>query len=96
MGWKHRDFYLGPHRPHLFDRNGNAGPTVWVDGRAVGGWAIRDDGSVGLDLLEDVDGGAAVALDGHVRELAAFLDGAVVKARARGWTPSETRIREAT
>ena len=33
MGWKEREFYLGPHAPDLFDRNGNAGPTVWTDGR---------------------------------------------------------------
>ena len=26
MGWKERDWYLGPHGPTLFDRNGNAGP----------------------------------------------------------------------
>ncbi|TGO03898.1 winged helix DNA-binding domain-containing protein [Serinibacter arcticus] len=93
MGWKHRDFYLGEHRAHVFDRNGNAGPTVWVDGRVVGGWAIRDDGTVGLDLVEEVDGAASVGIEAQVREVEAFLDGAVVKARARGWTTAETRIR---
>ena len=41
MGWAGRDFYLGPHRPVLFDRNGNAGPAIWWDGRVVGGWAQR-------------------------------------------------------
>ena len=40
MGWAGRDF-LGPHRPVLFDRNGNAGPAIWWDGRVVGGWAQR-------------------------------------------------------
>ena len=29
MGWKRRDWYVGPHERVLFDRNGNAGPTVW-------------------------------------------------------------------
>ena len=38
MGWQGRDWYLGPHRGDVFDRNGNAGPTVWCDGRVVGGW----------------------------------------------------------
>ena len=51
MGWKHRDFLLGPHRERVFDVNGNAGPTVWVDGRIVGGWAQRDDGEVVFTLL---------------------------------------------
>ena len=27
-------------------RNGNAGPTVWWDGRVVGGWAQRRDGEI--------------------------------------------------
>ena len=46
MGWKERDFYLGPHGPQLFDRNGNAGTTAWWDGRIVGCWVQDDDGVV--------------------------------------------------
>ena len=40
MGWQARDWY--PRRRTaraLFDTNGNAGPTIWADGRIVGGWA---------------------------------------------------------
>ncbi|MBK3630715.1 AlkZ family DNA glycosylase, partial [Streptomyces sp. MBT49] len=38
MGWQGRDWYLAPGlRPHLFDYSGNVGPTVWWDGRVVGG-----------------------------------------------------------
>ena len=33
MGWKERDWYLGPHKAQLFDTSGNAGPTDLV-GRA--------------------------------------------------------------
>jgi len=36
MGWQQRGFYLGPHHDRLFDRTGNAGSTVWVDGRVAG------------------------------------------------------------
>ena len=55
MGWKERVWYLPPaHVPALFDRNGNAGPTVWVDGRVVGGWVQRRDGEIAYRLLEDV------------------------------------------
>lgn len=54
MGWTSRDWYLGPHRQALFDSNGNAGPTIWVDGRIVGGWTQREDGQIVLHLLEDV------------------------------------------
>ncbi|MEX1124674.1 MAG: crosslink repair DNA glycosylase YcaQ family protein [Acidimicrobiia bacterium] len=30
--------YLGQHGAHVFDRNGNAGATIWSQGRVVGGW----------------------------------------------------------
>ena len=55
MGWKERDWYLGAHAARLFDRNGNAGPTVWADGRIVGGWGQRADGVVEAEVLEPVD-----------------------------------------
>ena len=35
MGWRERVWYLGDHAKMLFDTNGNAGPTVWVDGRVM-------------------------------------------------------------
>jgi Winged helix DNA-binding domain len=65
MGWAGRDWYLGPHAGALFDRSGNIGPTVWCDGRIVGGWAQRPDGEIGYRLLEDVgaDTSAAVAIE---------------------------------
>jgi len=55
MGWKERDWYLGDHTAELFDRNGNAGPTVWANGRVIGGWAQSADGRVVVKLLERVD-----------------------------------------
>jgi hypothetical protein len=55
MGWKQRDFHLDPaHGPLLFDRNGNGGATIWVDGRIVGGWVQRADGTIALRVLEDI------------------------------------------
>ncbi|MEV6875846.1 winged helix DNA-binding domain-containing protein [Amycolatopsis sp. NPDC051128] len=54
MGWQDRDWFLGPHRPALFDRSGNIGPTVWLDGRVVGGWAQRRSGEIAFRLLADV------------------------------------------
>jgi hypothetical protein len=56
MGWKVRDWYfgeLGEFNGPLFDRNGNAGPAVWVDGEVVGGWAQRN-GEVVYKLLRPV------------------------------------------
>ncbi|MDE0369669.1 MAG: winged helix DNA-binding domain-containing protein [bacterium] len=63
MGWRDRDWYLGDHAGPLYDRNGNAGPTVWWDGRVVGGWAQTKAGRISYRLLEDVgaEGAADVA-----------------------------------
>ena len=61
MGWKERDWYLGRHAAVLFDSNGNAGPTVWWDGRVVGGWSQRRDGEIVFRLLEDVGADARAA-----------------------------------
>lgn len=69
MGWKGRDWYLGRHRPILFDTAGNAGPTIWVDGRIVGGWAVRPGGEVVTRLLDDVGRAAARAVDAEAAEL---------------------------
>ncbi len=62
MGWKERCWYLGEHYPTLFDRNGNAGPTVWWNGEIVGGWAQRDDGEIAIRLLRDVPRTATEAI----------------------------------
>jgi hypothetical protein len=73
MGWKERDWYLGPHGPTLFDANGNAGPTIWWDGRVVGGWSQRRDGELALGLLEDVGGDARAAIEAEAERLARWL-----------------------
>ncbi len=69
MGWQSRDWYLGEHGPALFDRNGNVGPTIWCDGRIVGGWAQRTDGEIVWRLLEDIGSEA----ESHVAAEAARL-----------------------
>jgi len=73
MGWKERDWYLGAHASVLFDRNGNAGPTVWCDGRIVGGWSQRKDGEIVYELLEDVGRGTVRAIDSEAERLAEWL-----------------------
>ena len=83
MGWKERDWFLGDHGPLLFDRNGNAGPTIWVDGRIVGGWAQRADGEVVYELVEDVDRGRVRAIEGRVADLQSWLGDVTVKPRFR-------------
>jgi hypothetical protein len=73
MGWKHRDWYLGPHAQALFDSAGNAGPSVWWDGRVVGGWAQRRDGEIVFRLLEDVGADATAAVEMDAKRLAEWI-----------------------
>lgn len=79
MGWKARDWYLGPHQPPLFDRNGNIGPTVWVDGRIVGGWGQSPDGAIVTELLEDVGADHRSLIEAEARRLTDLVGGTVVK-----------------
>jgi hypothetical protein len=90
MGWSGRDWYLGDHGPTLFDRNGNAGPTVWWDGRVVGGWASRRDGEVAFRLLEDVGAEGTAAVEAAAGRLAGWLGPVRVTPRFR--TPLEREL----
>lgn len=81
MGWKERDWYLGEHGEILFDSNGNAGPTVWVDGRVVGGWGQLSDGEVVWRLLEDVGTEHETVIAKRASELTTWLDGTVLATR---------------
>ncbi|MDT5036109.1 MAG: hypothetical protein QOE03_1294 [Micromonosporaceae bacterium] len=90
MGWADRGWYLGDHAPALFDRSGNVGPTVWCDGRIVGGWAQRADGTVRYRLLEDIGGAAGTAVAAEAARLADWMGGVRVTPRFR--TPLEKEL----
>jgi hypothetical protein len=90
MGWKHRDWYLGGHAGPLFDRSGNIGPSIWVDGRIVGGWGQRPDGEVVCRLLEDVGVEADRLVAEQAAVLTAWMAGVVVVPRFR--TPLERQL----
>lgn len=84
MGWQGRGWYFPDDaKAALFDRSGNVGPTVWWQGRVVGGWAQRADGEVVWRLLADVgtDAGKAVAVEAE--RLAAWIGGVRVTPRFR-------------
>jgi Winged helix DNA-binding domain len=83
MGWTGRDWYLGGHGPELFDRSGNAGPTVWADGRVVGGWAQRADGEVVYRLLEDVGTETEAAVEAEANRLSEWVGPVRVTPRFR-------------
>ncbi|MEV6169709.1 winged helix DNA-binding domain-containing protein [Streptomyces sp. NPDC051954] len=81
MGWQHRDWFLSPDlRPALFDRSGNVGPTVWWNGRVIGGWAQRADGEIVWRVLDG---------EGIGREAETAIE--TESERLRGWVGT-TRI----
>lgn len=52
---------------------GSAGPTVWWDGRVVGGGAQRRDGEIVFRLLEDSGADAVRAVESEAVRLATWL-----------------------
>jgi hypothetical protein len=90
MGWRRRGWYLGDHGKALFDTNGNAGPTVWVDGRVVGAWTQRRSGEVVHQLLEDVGRDALAAVERAAAELEAWFDD--VRVTPRFPTPLQKQL----
>jgi Winged helix DNA-binding domain len=90
MGWAERGWFLGGHARALFDRSGNVGPTVWWDGRIVGGWAQRGDGAIVFRLLEDVGAEAAAAVAAAAERLGERLGATRVTPRFR--TPLEREL----
>ena len=90
MGWKQRDWYVGDHETALFDRNGNAGPTVWLDGRVIGGWAQRESGEIAVRLLEDVGSELAEAAEAEAAALSDWLGDTRITPRFR--TPLEKQL----
>lgn len=82
MGWKARDWYLDPQlAPQLFDRFGNAGPIVMVDGVCAGAWAQRPDGEIAYELTTPIDAEHQRLLDDAIADLATVLGDVVVKPR---------------
>jgi hypothetical protein len=94
MGWYERDWYLGPHKDLLFDTSGNAGPTVWWQGRIVGGWRQSDSGEVVLQLLEDIGAEGTRAVEDVAARLNEWLGGTGVLPRFPSplWSAAARRL----
>jgi hypothetical protein len=90
MGWSERSWFLGAHAKALFDANGNAGPTIWLNGRVVGGWAQRPDGEIAIRLLEDVGADATTMIGAEAEQTGRWLAGVRVIPRFR--TPTEREL----
>jgi hypothetical protein len=87
MGWKERAWYLGDHRDALFDRSGNVGPTLWWEGRIVGGWAQRANGEIATRQLEDIGTAGARAIEDAAAAMTSWIGDIRVTPRFR--TPLE-------
>ena len=92
MGWKLRDWYLGDHAARLFDTTGNAGPTLWCDGRVVGGWAHLPSGEIAMRLLDDVGTEAAAMLEQQAAALCEQIGDVRLSARGRRPCPLEVEL----
>ncbi len=91
MGWRERDWYLpDQYASVLTDRSGNVGPTIWADGRVVGGWAQRADGHVCHRMLADVDPSTAAAIATEEERLQQWLGATRVSPRFH--TPLEAEL----
>ncbi|MGW2231647.1 winged helix DNA-binding domain-containing protein [Streptomyces formicae] len=92
MGWRDRDWYLDPaHVPELFDGNGNICPTVWCDGRVIGGWGQRKDGRIVTDLLTTTtDRRIRTAIAAEAERLTEFLGDVRIRPHLR--TPLVRRL----
>jgi hypothetical protein len=90
MGWKDREWYVGDHTAAVFDNTGNIGPTIWSDGRVIGAWGQRKDGTVVTGLLEDVGKHKAAAIGAEAARLTEWLGGVRVTPRFR--TPLEREL----
>lgn len=81
MGWQQRAWSLGERAGVFFDRNGNVGPLVMVDGAAVGVWAQRVGGEVVTELLAPLGQAVVDRVDAAAADLTTWFDGARVTPR---------------
>jgi DNA glycosylase AlkZ-like len=74
VGWRGRTFHLNTTSSPVYDSAGNGLPTAWWNGRIVGGWAQRPDGSVVITGAPSLPRGAVDALKNEAKRLTDWLD----------------------
>jgi hypothetical protein len=94
MGWKERDWYLPPAAARAFDRMGNAGPTIWLDGRVVGVWDQLPDGEIRSHLFEEVSSRRTAEIERRAGELAEMIG--ETRFTVRFPSPVSTALRKGT
>jgi hypothetical protein len=84
MGYRdRRRFLASEHRTEIFDRAGNAVPTVWVNGQVAGAWQQRKDGSVVYGLFEPTGENEQALLEAKRQQLGSFLGGEYLSTAVR-------------
>lgn len=83
MAWADRGFHIDAEHRSVLDRSGNIGPTVWWNGRIIGGWAQRPDGEVVWRLLTDAGREATAAVETEASRLAGWVGDARITPRFR-------------
>jgi hypothetical protein len=84
MGYQdRRRFLAAEHQAKVFDRAGNAMPTVWVNGRVVGAWGQRKDGSVSSGLFDAAEQAEQGLLTAEALRLELFLGGESLPQRSQ-------------
>jgi len=92
MGWKERDWFLGENAPQLYDRNGNIGPTIWANGRIVGGWSQDSNGHIRYRIIETTSSDERDLIEDEAEHVANWLGDTVVKPRFG--TPLDKELRK--
>jgi hypothetical protein len=92
MGWRQRGWFLGEHAARLFDQTGNIGPSLWWNGRIVGGWAQDRDGQIVCRFLEDAGREAVAAAEAEAHRLAKIVGPVRLAPRTRGRTWLEQEL----
>ena len=73
-------FYLDPRlTPFLFDTNGNAGTTIWVDGHIVGAWVQDERARVVPVVHAGVTARQRALIEAESERLTGVLDGEEVR-----------------
>ena len=87
MGWKQRDWYLPGTSAEVFDRAGNGGPSLWVDGRVVGAWAQAKDGTIHSHYFERVAAARRREIDQRLADLRSWIGGTPLSGAVPGRHP---------
>lgn len=91
MGWKERGWYLlHTAAQRVFDRNGNAGPTIWRSGEVIGGWVQLPSGELASEVYVDLSASEEKQLAVELDRLQAAIGD--VRFRVRFPSPNQKEL----